>query len=132
MTSTKVREFLEGHSDLAAYIATDAELEIYRRFRRLSVRNILYLQSELASLELKIDEYDLKEQEQLLNGSDAEKMDVWQCNRDWETFARRATIAGGTASSEYDERQKLRFEAIMKLRQVTADYRMRGFAIPRI
>lgn len=131
MVSTKVNEFLEGHSDFAAYIATDTELEIYRRFRRLSARNILYLQSELASLEVKIDEYDMEEQRQLLNGSDAEKMDIWQCNRDWETFARRAKIGGSSTSSAYDNRQKLRFEAIMKLRQVTADYRMRGFAIAR-
>ena len=47
--------YLKGYPSLAAFIASDKDKStvIYRRFDRLSARNLLYLQSELAELEAK-------------------------------------------------------------------------------
>ena len=36
------KEYLDGFPSFAAYIATDKDLVIYRRFDRLSARNLLY------------------------------------------------------------------------------------------
>jgi hypothetical protein len=52
--------YLKGYPSLAAFIASDKDKStvIYRRFDRLSARNLLYLQSELAELEVKQDAFD--------------------------------------------------------------------------
>ena len=49
-----------GYPRFAAFIANDEDKSttIYRRFERLSARNILYLESELTELEAKQDELD--------------------------------------------------------------------------
>ena len=45
---------------LATFIASDEDrsTSIYKRFQRLSARNLLHLQSELMELEAQQDEYD--------------------------------------------------------------------------
>lgn len=44
-------EYLAGFEEVAAFISTEDDGGMYRRFRRLAARNLLYMQSELASLE---------------------------------------------------------------------------------
>lgn len=39
------------HHDFSTYVAVSPDLAIFRRFTRQSARNLLYLQSKLASLE---------------------------------------------------------------------------------
>jgi hypothetical protein len=53
-------QFVNGYASLAAFIASDADKStaIYRRFDRLSARNLLFLQSELEELQALQDEYD--------------------------------------------------------------------------
>lgn len=53
-------QFVNGYASLAAFIASDADKStaIYRRFDRLSARNLLFLQSELEELQGLQDEYD--------------------------------------------------------------------------
>jgi hypothetical protein len=52
--------YVSGYPSLAAFIASDLDhsTAIYRRFDRLSARNLLYLQSELVALEKQQDELD--------------------------------------------------------------------------
>lgn len=51
-------EYLNGFPTFAAYIASDPELAIYRKFDFLSARNLLYLQGELITLEAELKEFD--------------------------------------------------------------------------
>lgn len=53
-------QFVNGYASLAAFIASDADKStaIYRRFDRLSARNLLFLQSELEELQALQDKYD--------------------------------------------------------------------------
>ena len=50
----------DGYPSLAAWIAHDPDSEsyVFRRFDRLSARNLLYMQSGLIELERRIDEWD--------------------------------------------------------------------------
>jgi hypothetical protein len=52
------RIFPDGYASISAYIATDPELAIFRRFDRLSARNLLYLQGELQHLEYRLSQFD--------------------------------------------------------------------------
>jgi hypothetical protein len=96
-----------GYPSLASFIASDKDKStvIYRRFDRLSARNILYLQSELADLEARQDAYDKED----VKGSMADK----QCARNWNDFKKR---------SETDERQKARMELVKEIRQTMKEY----------
>ncbi len=47
-----------GYGRLAAKLALDNDLSVFRHFAQLNLRNILYLQSELQDLELKLQELD--------------------------------------------------------------------------
>ena len=49
---------LEGYPSFAEFIAKDIEAAIYRKFTRLSARNLLYLQSELHDLERQLQQLD--------------------------------------------------------------------------
>jgi hypothetical protein len=42
---------IEGYDKLAAFVAFDKGLSIFRRFSKLNVKNILYLQAEIVNLE---------------------------------------------------------------------------------
>lgn len=79
----------DGFSAHANWIAQDPDSEtlIYRKFDRLSARNLLFLQSRLASLETKLDKYD----EKIRQFGD---MDSKLSQIRWETFENNATIPG--------------------------------------
>ncbi|KAL8707646.1 MAG: hypothetical protein Q9225_007726 [Loekoesia sp. 1 TL-2023] len=47
-----------GYGHLASKLALDNDLRIFRHFAELNIRNILYLQSELQELELKLQQLD--------------------------------------------------------------------------
>ena len=47
-----------GYDHLASKLALDNDLCMFRHFAELSLRNILYLQSELQDLELKLQQLD--------------------------------------------------------------------------
>ncbi|PQE28778.1 chorismate mutase protein [Rutstroemia sp. NJR-2017a WRK4] len=99
---------ISGYPSLASFIASDKDKStvIYRRFDRLSARNILYLQSELAELEARQDEYDRED----VKGSMVDK----QCARNWNEFRERARDT---------ERQKDRLELVKEIRRVMKEYK---------
>ena len=55
--------YVNGYASLASFIASDADKStaIYRRFDRLSARNLLFLQNELEELQDLQDELDIEE-----------------------------------------------------------------------
>ncbi|KAJ5847821.1 hypothetical protein N7455_011778 [Penicillium solitum] len=74
----------DGYPALAAWIGRDPDGEtlVFRRFRRLSARNLLHLQSQLIQLELEIDELDRKAR--------CTDLDARQASRRWETLTQLA------------------------------------------
>jgi hypothetical protein len=47
-----------GYPSLAAFISKDNDFVIFRKFRQLNARNLLYLQAELTHLENEIETID--------------------------------------------------------------------------
>ncbi|KAK3313385.1 hypothetical protein B0H66DRAFT_606649 [Apodospora peruviana] len=121
---TAIPEYLEGHADFAAYISIDPDLQIYRRFARLAARNILHLQSELATLEAWLDDFDREEADELWRASQDEKMNIWLRNRNWATFVGLAHAGGNQNSSASDEekRQAAKLQKVERLKVVMAEY----------
>ncbi|OJJ46802.1 hypothetical protein ASPZODRAFT_2031448 [Penicilliopsis zonata CBS 506.65] len=72
----------DGYPALSAWMSTDPDDEgfIFRRFSRLSARNLLHLQSQVLSLEHQLDELDQESRQ---------SQDVGL--RRWETFADEAS-----------------------------------------
>ena len=72
----------DGYSAVAAWIARDPDNEtfIFRKFDRLSARNLLYLQSELFALEEKLEQFDRETAE-------SNDIDLKQSARKWDIFA---------------------------------------------
>jgi hypothetical protein len=105
-----MESYAAGFPDFAAYIASDAELAIYRRFSRLSARNLLYLQSELLELERAVDGFDTEDlQEQ--RGPD---IDEARIPRRWEEFVEM---------SEKREKEKERMRIVREVRRLMKEYR---------
>lgn len=104
-------EYLNGFPTFAAYIASDPELAIYRKFDFLSARNLLYLQSELIALEAELKEYDAHDFIQ----EGKENMDVKLSSQCWEVFA----IKARDCESEEAKRMKV----IRNIRVLMKEYR---------
>lgn len=101
-----------GYASFSALISSDPDLQIYRRFDRLSARNILYLQSELLEAERLLAEYDAADQTAAAFYGD---LDVMLSMRCWESFARKS--AAGNA------RERERMELIRRVRELVKEYR---------
>ena len=106
--------FVKGYPSLAAFIASDYDKStaIYRRFDRLSARNLLYLQSELVELEARQDALDAED----LRGTLEQK----KCARDWQTLKERAAEPGNTGEKE-------RVEVLEEIRKKLREYRKNSF-----
>lgn len=104
-------EYLNGFPTFAAYIASDPELAIYRKFDFLSARNLLYLQSELIALEAELKEYDAHDFIQ----EGKENMDVKLSSQCWEVFAIRAR--------DCESEEAKRMIIIRKIRVLMKEYR---------
>ncbi len=116
-------EYLPGHTELAAYISIDPDFQIYRKFTSLTTRNILYLQSELTSLQQWFEDFDKIEREQLDSASFDEKMDIRYCNQNWNAFMHQAERGTQADPSDADRRQATKLSQISRLRKITAEYR---------
>ncbi|KAH0542511.1 hypothetical protein FGG08_003107 [Glutinoglossum americanum] len=107
------KRYINGFPSLAAFIADDKykSAAIYRRFDRLSSRNLLYLQSKLVELEAEQDGYDAED----LKDSD---MVAKQCARSWSDFAQNAAL-------ENRHRERERMVLAEKIRGTLKEYRER-------
>jgi hypothetical protein len=84
-TAEKGAPSRDGYPSLAGWIAHDPDSEsyVFRKFDRLSARNLLNLQSHLIDLERRIDLWD----EEARSSQD---FDLRLSMRRWETFSERA------------------------------------------
>jgi len=75
----------DGYPALAAYIARDPDNEtfVFRKFDRLSARNLLHMQSQLTELEREIDALDEAARQSF-------DMEAKQSSRRWESLIRHA------------------------------------------
>ena len=83
------KEYPNGFASVAAFIAKDPDntSTIYRRFDRLTARNLLYLQGKLQNLEATLDELDNED----LRTDDVESK---KAATSWEDFERLAKTEG--------------------------------------
>ena len=98
---------VNGFPILADFIASDEDKSttIYRRFDRMSARNILYLQSELVELE---------ERQRIFDREDiTSSRDNKRCAWDWSEFKRR---------SRDNPDQKERMNLVLEIRKVMKEY----------
>lgn len=102
--------YVPGYPSLAAFIASDPDhsTAIYRRFDRLSARNLLYLQAEILTLEKKQDELDKQD----FNGDDIEAKNK---ARNWEILLARA-------ESGSDDEAKERVQIAKAIREKIKEY----------
>ncbi|MCJ1460132.1 hypothetical protein MMC28_010511 [Mycoblastus sanguinarius] len=107
-STVKIR-YVSGYPSLAAFIASDRDKStaIYRRFDRLSARNLLYLQSELVELEARQDELDAED----LRATTAEAK---HGARNWQKLTERASEANNVREKE---RLRIVTEISRKLRE---------------
>lgn len=108
-------EYLEGYAELAEYIASDADLSMYKRFTSLSARNILYLQAEIQVLDDDLRRLDRLDHEDIKK-FDSSGMDIIQAAKDWQTFDRKARAG--------DDRQAKKMALVKKIRRAIKEYRI--------
>lgn len=98
MSSARQKHYVDGFPSLSHFIASDRDgtCAIFKRFNRLTIRNLLILQSELAELEAKLDAFDEEDR------ATAESL---QSLRNWNNYKAR--------NNESSERRNL-------LRQIQA------------
>ena len=102
--------YITGYPSLAAFIASDPDKStaIYRRFDRLSARNLLCLQSELVELEARQDHLDAAYRAR----STKEQAGA----RDWKIAKERAE------SDEAPEEDRERVEIALEIRRKMKEY----------
>lgn len=98
--------YVDGFPSLASFIASDRDgtSTIFKRFNRLAARNLLILQSELADLEAKLDEYDSEDKSK---GAEA-----LQSLRNWEDYKTR------------NDKESDRIKLLEKIRTTLKEYSM--------
>ena len=96
-----------GYHTFADFVASDVELSVYKRFDRLSTRNLLYLQTELLEAERQLAEFDAED-------NDEKNINVQYVAKCWETFTERA---------EEHSCEHARMEVVLRIRRLIREYR---------
>jgi len=112
---SRMYKTLRGFPSLSEYISRDEDRTslIYKRFDRLAARNILYLQSELAEIQAKLDAFD-QEDARALTGDIA--LTKGHANN-WERFKDNAE--DGKPENEGIRR---RMRLVLRLRETMKTY----------
>ena len=100
--------YARGYASFAAFIASDPELAIYRRFQHLSARNILYLQSELVEAEKQLAEFDKDDREQE--------------NVNFDTMLGTICWISLQLQAKHSDRAKKRRDLVQKMRPLMKEY----------
>jgi len=112
---------IRGFPSVAHKIASDIDktTTVYRRFDRLSARNILLLQAELAELERLQDKFD--------DGDRKRTQDevVVDGHGDWREFVRNAAERDKDGKPIHP-REKEKMEVAMKIREKLKEYRKKN------
>ena len=109
-----------GFHRYSSHIARDASFSTYRKFAVLNTRNILYLQSELADLEVQLQRLDEQG-----TGEEVD-IDIWAISRSWRkmrdagiSFQESKTAAANVQKSQ-DPRDS--WSVVLKIRRVLKEY----------
>ena len=104
--------YVEGYPSLAAFIASDRDHSsvVYKRFDRLSARNILYLQSELQELQSQQDKLDKED-------GDGDDFKLKRFARDYHALAE--------ASKNGDAEAVKRMKLVKNIREKMKEYSKR-------
>ena len=105
-----------GYGRLASTLALDNDLCIFRHFAKLNIRNILYLQSELQELELKLQQLDVEANNNINEPS------KWSKPRSYHYASR-------TKATALDENDAY-WDTVLRIRDVLERYSM--FILSRI
>ena len=104
----------------SSHIARDTSLSIYRKFAVLNTRNILYLQSELADLEVQLQRLDAEG-----NGEEVDN-DIWAISRNWRKMRDAGVSFQETkaAVTNVQESQDPRasWSVVLRIRKVLKEY----------
>jgi hypothetical protein len=100
---------LRGFQSLATFMSSNSNSEsfIFKRFDKLAARNLLYLQSELAYLQNRLEDFDSKDAQ----SKDREER---KCARSWEDFEEMKNSSS---------RQRERWDLMHKIRESLREYR---------
>ena len=71
---TDIKNIPPGYPSLAALVGKDDDFPIFRKFRYLNARNLLYLQAELIHLENELETLDRS----LESEEDTDKLKCWK------------------------------------------------------
>lgn len=110
-------EYLQGYVDFSQFIASDHSLSIYRSYRTLGARNLLYLEAEIQLLECELQAVD--ENDKILIDrarNNEEKMRAECAVRSWDDLKEQANNG--------NEREAGKLRMIYKLRRLMKDYGM--------
>jgi hypothetical protein len=108
---------INGFPRVAAKITADPDktTTIYRRFDRLSARNLLFLEAELAELEALQDQYDAED----TNSADFTTI---SCHSDWRKFERWAGEKDGNGRY-VQQRQRDKMDLALRIKDKLKEYR---------
>jgi hypothetical protein len=108
---------INGFPRFASKIASDPDktTTIYRRFDRLSARNLLFLEAELAELEALQDRQDAAD----LNSADPTTI---SCHSDWSKFESCANKKDGDGSFMHQS-QAEKLALALKIKEKLKEYR---------
>jgi hypothetical protein len=106
---------LRGFPSLAAFMSSNSNSEtfIFKRFDKLAARNLLYLQSELAYLQDKLDDFDRRDAQPPCD------LEVRKCARSWEDFEEM---------KDTSSKQRARWDLIHRIRETLREYRTQSFS----
>jgi hypothetical protein len=113
---------INGFPRVASKIASDPDktTTIYRRFDRLSARNLLFLEAELAELEALQDQQDAAD----LNSADSTTI---SCHSDWSKFESCANKKDGDGNLLHQS-QAEKMELALKIKEKLKEYRRTSHA----
>jgi hypothetical protein len=101
---------LRGFPSLAAFMSENSYSEsfIFQRFDRLAARNLIYMQSELAELQKKMDDLDRQDNQPPFD------LEARKCARSWEDFER---------IKDHNSKQQERWDLMIKIKEKLREYR---------
>lgn len=131
--------YISGFGSLASFMATDTDHLhspfVYRRFDKLTTRDLAYYQSQLSQLQAEQDELDIHDRLRVdSTGDDREEQrnKIQDCAQDWDIFERTVLRLQPTTQTHRstngtpchsDELCKQRMELAMRIRSTLKDYR---------
>jgi len=109
---------INGFPRVADKIASDPDktTTIYRRFNRLSARNLLFLEAEIAELEALQNKYDADD---LLAANQV----AIECHSDWRKFERYANEKDQDGKL-LQPNQAVKMDLALKIKRKLKEYRM--------